>query len=157
MCQFYCLSTGPNTNLKCLHCGIRYCGACLYGEAGKMASLIKCSNCGKKPRVKATAYQTAAAEKNAATTIKSSAAIPNEAPAGVKVISGHKKRDSMGSQGASIFDKLTDSTQYTGTHKHRFDSDGKGRGRAGRDYLPKGKGGDSLNALEIYERAQFTS
>lgn len=156
MCQFYCLSNGPNTNLKCLHCGIRYCGACLYGEAGKMKSLIKCSNCGKKPRVKATAYQAAAAEKNATTPIKSGSAIPNEFPAGVKVIS-HTKKDSMGSTAGGIFDKLTDSSQYTGTHKHRFDSDGKGRGRAGRDYLPKGKGGDGLNALEIYERAKFSS
>ncbi len=32
----------------------------------------------------------------------------------------------------SIFDRLTDSSQYTGTHKHRFDETGKGRGKAGR-------------------------
>eukprot|EP00698_Gefionella_okellyi_P020475 TRINITY_DN642_c0_g1_i1.p1 TRINITY_DN642_c0_g1~~TRINITY_DN642_c0_g1_i1.p1 ORF type:complete len:277 (+),score=59.79 TRINITY_DN642_c0_g1_i1:55-885(+) len=32
----------------------------------------------------------------------------------------------------SIFDKLTDSSQYTGAHKHRFDADGKGRGIQGR-------------------------
>eukprot|EP00727_Mastigamoeba_balamuthi_P002689 m51a1_g12417 putative p25-alpha family protein (185) ;mRNA; f:739490-740463 len=34
--------------------------------------------------------------------------------------------------GGSIFDKLTDSSQYTGAHKERFDSDGQGRGKSGR-------------------------
>jgi len=38
----------------------------------------------------------------------------------------------------SIFDKLTDSSQYTGTHKNRFNSDGSGRGIAGRDSIRKG-------------------
>lgn len=33
----------------------------------------------------------------------------------------------------SIFDKLTDPSQYTGAHRLRFDADGKGRGKAGRD------------------------
>lgn len=33
----------------------------------------------------------------------------------------------------SIFDKLTDPKLYTGAHKERFDSDGRGRGLAGRD------------------------
>ena len=32
----------------------------------------------------------------------------------------------------SIFDKLTDTSQYTGSHKNRFDADGKGRGKEGR-------------------------
>jgi len=35
-------------------------------------------------------------------------------------------------KGPSIFDKLTDPKQYTGAHKQRFDSEGKGRGIAGR-------------------------
>lgn len=39
---------------------------------------------------------------------------------------------------ASIFDKLTDSSQYTGTHKNRFNTDGSGRGAAGRDSIRKG-------------------
>ncbi len=30
-------------------------------------------------------------------------------------------------------DRLTDSSKYGGTHKQRFDSDGKGRGKAGRE------------------------
>jgi hypothetical protein len=36
------------------------------------------------------------------------------------------------SQKGSIFDKLTDPSQYTGTHKNRFDENGKGRGIEGR-------------------------
>ena len=35
--------------------------------------------------------------------------------------------------GPSIFDKLTDSSQYTGAHRARFDMAGNGRGMAGRD------------------------
>eukprot|EP01006_Ploeotia_vitrea_P044425 TRINITY_DN66830_c13_g7_i1.p1 TRINITY_DN66830_c13_g7~~TRINITY_DN66830_c13_g7_i1.p1 ORF type:complete len:484 (-),score=251.26 TRINITY_DN66830_c13_g7_i1:82-1533(-) len=50
MCRWYCTSVGPATNLECLHCGKRYCSACLHGEGGKMESLVKCSSCGKKPR-----------------------------------------------------------------------------------------------------------
>lgn len=38
----------------------------------------------------------------------------------------------------SIFDKLTDSSQYTGSHKNRFNADGTGRGLAGRDSVRKG-------------------
>jgi len=51
MCKWYCTSEGPNTNLKCLHCGTHYCAVCLKGEAGKMESMIKCAKCGRKPRV----------------------------------------------------------------------------------------------------------
>ena len=43
--------------------------------------------------------------------------------------------------GASIFDKLTDSRQYTGAHKHRFDQKtGQGKGLRGRDSVMKGAG-----------------
>ena len=34
--------------------------------------------------------------------------------------------------------RLTDTSTYTGTHKHRFDKGGKGRGLAGRDSIAKG-------------------
>lgn len=43
------------------------------------------------------------------------------------------------SKGA-VISKLTDPQLYTGTHRHRFDQDGKGRGLAGRDYVAKGEG-----------------
>eukprot|EP01135_Chromosphaera_perkinsii_P009474 Nk52_evm17s1763 gene=Nk52_evmTU17s1763 len=33
---------------------------------------------------------------------------------------------------AKIVDKMTDTSQYTGAHKARFDADGKGKGLAGR-------------------------
>lgn len=32
MCKWYCMSEGSSTNLKCLHCGVSYCAACLHGE-----------------------------------------------------------------------------------------------------------------------------
>lgn len=35
-------------------------------------------------------------------------------------------------KGGDIVSRLTDTSKYTGTHKHRFDDDGKGRGIAGR-------------------------
>ena len=35
---------------------------------------------------------------------------------------------------------MTDHTKYTGTHKHRFGDDGKGRGLEGRDSVAKGAG-----------------
>jgi hypothetical protein len=44
----------------------------------------------------------------------------------------NKSSNGLSSSG-SVYDRLTDSKQYTGTHKHRFDADGKGRGVAGRD------------------------
>jgi len=59
--------------------------------------------------------------------------------AGGKSKAGGKKKASGG--GKSIFDKLTDASQYTGSHKQRFDADGKGRGLAGRDSLSKGGAG----------------
>ena len=39
-----------------------------------------------------------------------------------------------------IVAKLADPACFTGTHKHRFDADGNGRGLDGRDSIPKGKG-----------------
>ena len=41
---------------------------------------------------------------------------------------------------AAVISKLTDPQLYTGTHRHRFDQDGKGRGILGRDYVAKGEG-----------------
>ena len=35
-------------------------------------------------------------------------------------------------KGGNIFDRLTDTKLYTGAHKHRFNADGSGRGKAGR-------------------------
>ena len=54
-----------------------------------------------------------------------------------------RRNDSGDSQG-NIFDRLTDTSQYTGTHKHRFDDEGRGRGLDGRDYVSKGAGTSSF-------------
>lgn len=39
-----------------------------------------------------------------------------------------------------VFERLTDHTQYTGSHIHRFGADGKGRGGEGRDLGKLGRG-----------------
>ena len=41
---------------------------------------------------------------------------------------------------SDIVERMTDTSKYTGSHKHRFDEEGKGRGLEGRDSIPKGKG-----------------
>lgn len=48
-------------------------------------------------------------------------------------------------------------THLTGTHKHRFDEQGRGKGKFGRDSIPKGNFACVPNALEIYRRAQYES
>jgi len=58
----------------------------------------------------------------------------------------------------SVFDRLTNSQGYTGTHKNRFDASGKGKGIIGRDYIPIGggngdySGGDVKNLAQILRR-----
>jgi hypothetical protein len=44
----------------------------------------------------------------------------------------------------TVFEKLTDSAQFTGAHRLRFDMNGKGRGLSGRDRMVKGKGTEIL-------------
>jgi hypothetical protein len=41
-------------------------------------------------------------------------------------------RSTVAETKGTIYDKLTDTSKYTGTHKLRFDEDGKGKGLAGR-------------------------
>ena len=40
--------------------------------------------------------------------------------------------------GDGVWAKLTDTSQYTGAHRHRFDEEGRGRGIEGRDDVPTG-------------------
>jgi len=44
------------------------------------------------------------------------------------------------SAGGSVFDRLTNVSGYTGSHAHRFNSDGSGKGMSGRDLPSKGAG-----------------
>lgn len=46
---------------------------------------------------------------------------------------GHQAAAARAAGSGSVFDRLTDTRGYTGTHKHRFDSGGRGRGLRGRD------------------------
>ena len=57
-----------------------------------------------------------------------------------KQAAGTKPTLSSARKESSVFDKLTDSKQYTGAHKSRFDATGKGTGLAGRDSVAVGKG-----------------
>jgi len=41
---------------------------------------------------------------------------------------------------SNVVDRLTDTSKYTGSHKERFDSTGKGRGIEGRKDVPDGSG-----------------
>ena len=52
-----------------------------------------------------------------------------------KKVQAHGGPESSGTKAAgnNIVDRLTDTSQYTGAHKARFDSSGHGRGLAGRD------------------------
>ncbi|KAJ3264118.1 hypothetical protein HK104_006516, partial [Borealophlyctis nickersoniae] len=56
---------------------------------------------------------------------------------------------------SNVFDRLTNTKDYTGAHKHRFNADGSGRGLAGRDAPAKGaapgtyRGGDVKDLSQI--------
>ncbi|XP_038662757.1 tubulin polymerization-promoting protein family member 3-like [Scyliorhinus canicula] len=41
---------------------------------------------------------------------------------------------------AGAVDRLTDATKYTGSHKERFDQDGKGKGKTGREDIAQNTG-----------------
>jgi len=59
-----------------------------------------------------------------------------------------------------IFNKLTDSAQYTATHKHRFDpKTGKGKGLDGRDSVRKGSGHSSVASYDggaVHDLSEIT-
>jgi hypothetical protein len=55
-----------------------------------------------------------------------------------------------------IFHKLCDSSLYTGTHKHRFDRHGQGRGLAGRDRLIRGRGSKHGRWVTHRMRKEYT-
>lgn len=140
-CYRYCTSEGPSTKLVCLHCKTKYCGACLHGESGKMESLIKCAKCGKKPRVLASKDRGEFGGANSGVGTSQGGYSPsaalkmqhkeNKTSSRSSPSTSEKKLKSNGKQ--TIFDKLTDTSLYTGAHKHRFTQDGKGKGLAGRD------------------------
>ena len=55
---------------------------------------------------------------------------------------------------SDIVERMTDTSKYTGSHKHRFDEEGKGRGIDGRDSIPKGKG---MVAGSVSSQAAYVS
>ncbi len=53
-----------------------------------------------------------------------------------------------------VVDRMTDTSKYTGSHKLRFDEEGKGRGLEGRDSFAKGKG---MVAGSVASQASYVS
>ena len=121
-----------------------------------MESLIKCASCGKKPRVQPAgqrsgwkgestsgstaagpAYSPSSALKQASTAA-SMRVNPSSSPSAGSSGRSSPKKSPTGAP--SIFDKLTDTSLYTGTHSHRFAPDGRGLGLDGRDSPSKGHG-----------------
>jgi len=88
------------------------------GSQAKVGHKMECPTCGFK-------WNRPAGEENKPCP-KCLKPLPKSAVKGVAKVAANTKK------GPSIFDKLTDPKQYTGAHKARFDSDGKGRGIAGR-------------------------
>lgn len=58
-----------------------------------------------------------------------------------------KKASPKKDDGKDVLTRLTDSSQYTGAHKERFDANGKGKGLAGRDSVKSGVGSGDLSEL----------
>ncbi|KAL3900861.1 MAG: hypothetical protein SGCHY_001031 [Lobulomycetales sp.] len=63
--------------------------------------------------------------------------------------SGYSTKKSSG----SVFDRLTDTSGYTGSHAHRFNADGTGKGLTGRETVRKGNGSTSQDGLARILRA----
>lgn len=85
----------------------------------------------------------------AAVPVKKTAAVPAKPAASAASKTQDASKPKPAAKGGSIFDKLTDSSQYTGTHAHRFDADGKGKGLTGRDSVSKGNGTGTGNSGEL--------
>ncbi|KAG9392924.1 hypothetical protein J8273_5736 [Carpediemonas membranifera] len=61
-------------------------------------------------------------------------------------------------KGGSIFDRLTDPSTYHGTHAHRFDTEGHGRGLGGRETIAKGGTGaaGAYHGGDVKDLSQIT-
>jgi len=56
---------------------------------------------------------------------------------------------------SSVFDRLTNTSGYTGTHKGRFNADGTGRGLAGRDSIPLGRNAGTYRGGDVKDLSQI--
>ncbi|KAJ3185965.1 hypothetical protein HDU85_000879 [Gaertneriomyces sp. JEL0708] len=80
---------------------------------------------------------------------------PKATKPGERTKKAEPKPYTASSKGGSVFDRLTDSSGYTGSHKERFNSDGTGRGISGRDSPSKSgaagkyRGGDVKDLSQI--------
>jgi len=76
---------------------------------------------------------------------------PNKSPAESYITLLHTVTDNKGpiargtvTQATGVYDKLTNTSMYTGSHKERFDANGIGKGSAGRDMVTQT---DSLHKI----------
>ncbi|KAJ3031848.1 hypothetical protein HDV00_008104 [Rhizophlyctis rosea] len=72
-----------------------------------------------------------------------------------KTYSTVKTTPKTGGSSSSVFNRLTDSSGYTGTHKERFNADGSGRGLAGRDSPSKGAGPGQYRGGDVKDLSQI--
>ncbi len=91
-------------------------------DGGSASNSPKKSPVAKSPSVKSPSASSGASSAGGSKLSSPSSGAPKKSPS-----------SSSGGKHKSIFDKLTDTTLYTGAHKHRFDATGRGRGMAGRD------------------------
>eukprot|EP01135_Chromosphaera_perkinsii_P002396 Nk52_evm2s223 gene=Nk52_evmTU2s223 len=75
---------------------------------------------------------------------------PSDSPKASKISSSSP----MGSKN-SVYDRLCDHKQYTGSHKHRFNSDGSGRGLYGRDSIAKSHAPGAYRGGDVKEISQI--
>lgn len=142
-------------SVNLLPAALSVCSACLHGEAGKMESLVKCAGCGRKPRVKANAQRRGWGHE-VSSPIGTSKTVMSPPERGRSTQAYWAYKQAAAGQGGftwdastqkrTIFDKLTDPSLYTGSHKHRFDEEGRGRGLEGRDSVAKGLGTNGVTA-----------
>lgn len=81
--------------------------------------------------------------RNTAATVKKAETAKPTSPYGSSSNLSSSKKAGNGSNG-SVFDRLTDHSAYTGSHKHRFNEDGTGKGLAGREAVSKGSGSQTI-------------
>lgn len=158
-CRF-CTATGPGTALLCMHCDNVYCMACLNSRAGSMFAydaeqypILRCAKCNRNPRSCPIAERP---PWQGTTSIAGAPLLPVvgcDRRQEEKLLRKEDKvflsllrtdtqvatadisppRSTGSPEGLpSVFQRLTNHRLFSGSHKHRFSSDGVGLGLEGR-------------------------
>jgi len=116
-----------------------------------MKSLVSCAKCGKKPTTKpnneranwegSKVQEADPSGLNLRPERGRSRSPTSDVPrAKTPTGNGTRSKSPTADKKGTIFDRLTDTSKYTGAHKARFDKDGKGLGLDGRESVAKGNG-----------------